>query len=257
MKYPFSNLGTFHALEKDLASIEEMVDFMPRVQRLDLQRKAESVAKTTKEIVQIYFEESHAVYANSDDDIRETTTTQFDGLYADADDEIATLQHALSGLRGAMNDLQTIYSSFMLPQAIVMLVSSLEAFLSTTFDICVEERLQKAGLHTSGAKKVIVEQYNFQNWGTSVKAYREILGIELAPATLDSGLIEQIQQIRHILVHRAGIVDERAVRHLRLEEAQLGRRLVVTGELVTKGIAGVRLVRDHLEQSLNINSDLQ
>jgi len=117
-----------------------------------------------------------------------------------------------------MGELKAIYEQFVLAQLIVRLVSSLEVYLATVFTSCLSAKLELS----ERAVSEIASRYNFQNWGSSVEAFRTFLDIDLSSGDFDSSRIVSLQQKRHVQVHRMGVLDERAVRQLGMSPARIG-----------------------------------
>jgi hypothetical protein len=73
--------------------------------------------------------------------------------------------------------------------------------------------------------------------------------MELCPSGLESGKVMALQQKRHVVVHRLGILDERAVKQLALDPSFIGKRLVVQASEVREGIELVRQIGEHISRA--------
>jgi hypothetical protein len=144
-----------------------------------------------------------------------------------------------------MGEFESIYKQFVLPQLVVMLVGSLEVYLTTVFRSYMAAKIDLK----ERAIADISNRYNFQNWGSSVDAFRTYLDMELCPSGLESGKVMALQQKRHVVVHRLGILDERAVKQLALDPSFIGKRLVVQASEVREGIELVRQIGEHISRA--------
>jgi hypothetical protein len=226
------------SLRRNLASIEEMVETFSKVFELDVATQAKRVKDQLQKLEELYFHETW--------DTAEVITSSLDWSFAELDYETGEFSDRVHQLDESLSRLNQIYEQFVLPQAVVMLVSSLEVYLSTVFSCCLFDMLC---LNDRAVSK-ISSRYNFQNWGDSVDAFRTFLGIELCPEGVNSSEVVGLQQRRHVLVHRTGMIDERAVHQLSLPLSSIGERLRIKYSDVMENIELVRRIGDHLHLSI-------
>jgi len=231
-------------LRRNMASIEKIVETFSRVFELDVATRAKQVRDLLQKLVDLYFQETW--------DTSEVITSSLDWSFAELDYETSEYSDRVHQLDESISQLNQIYEQFVLPQAVVMLVGSLEVYLSTVFASCLSDML---GLNDRAVSK-ISGRYNFQNWGDSVDAFRTFLDIELCPEGVNSSEVVGLQQIRHVLVHRLGVVDERAARQLNLPLSSVGKDLKVKYSEVIEYVELVRRIGEHLCLSIEKQSQL-
>jgi hypothetical protein len=224
-------------LRRNLASLEQMVDIFPRVFELDIATRARRVRDQLQRVTEIYFHETW--------DTSEVVTSSLDLSFSELEYETGEFSERVQQLDESINQLNQIYERFVLSQAIVMLVGSLEVYLSTVFACCLSGILN---LNDRAISK-ISGRYNFQNWGDSVDAFRTFLEIELCPEGDNGHKIAALQQKRHVLVHRMGVIDERAACQLNLPARLIGKRLRIEHSEVIEGIELIRRIGSHLHHS--------
>jgi len=226
------------SLRRNLAAIEEMVETFSKVFELDVATQAKRVKDQLQKLEELCFHETW--------DTAEVITSSLDWSFAELNYEASEFSDRVQQLDDSLSRLNQIYEQFVLPQAVVMLVGSLEVYLSTVFSCCLFDMLR---LNHRAVSK-ISNRYNFQNWGDSVDAFRTFLGIELCPEGINNSEVVGLQQRRHVFVHRTGIIDERAAHQLSLPLSSIGERLTVGYCEVMGNIELVRRIGDHLHLSI-------
>lgn len=230
-------------VRRDLAFLTQITEAFSTVFELDIPGQAERVAAQLEKVTDIYFHETV--------DSSEVLTSALDWTFSELEYETDQFTQRARRLADSVDELRQIHEEFVLSQALVMLVSSLEIYLESVFRTCLSLRLD---LDRSAASQ-IMRLYNFQNWGDAVNAYRSFLDVELCPDTIGGGEIHAMLQRRHVLVHRMGLIDERAIRQLQLPESSLGTQLKVTSADVAQGVQLVRQIVEHVSQALNGDSE--
>jgi hypothetical protein len=213
-----------------------LVDVFSEIFELEIAARAKSVQAQLIKTTEIYFDETW--------DSSEALTASLDLAFSALDYETSEFVKRVSHLDQAIGQLEDLYQQFVLGQVVVMLVGSLEIFLSAVFKSCLEQKLDL----NQRAISSIMSRYNFQNWGSSTDAFRTFFEIELCPEGVDSSTISTLQQKRHVLVHRLGELDKRAVSQLGLQPSSAGRRLTIELAEVVQGIELVRAIGEHLCQ---------
>jgi len=224
-------------LYQNIASLEQMVEIFSSVFELDIAAQAKDVICRLETIADTYFYETW--------DSSEIITSSLDLGFSELEHRARELDDSAKQLDGSINELKRIYEQSVLPQAVVMLVGSLEVYLSTVFVSCLSAKLDLSERAISSIR----ERYNFQNWGDSVDAFRTFLGIELCPQDVGGSKIVGLQQRRHVLVHRLGVIDERAARQLN-SPSLVGKRLKIKQSEVMEGIKVVRRLAEHLTSTV-------
>jgi hypothetical protein len=204
---------------------------------LDIAAQAKNVIGRLRAVADTYFHETW--------DTSGVLTSSMDLEFAELEYHAHELDESAKQLDESINELKQIYEQFVLSQAVVMLVSSLEVYLSTVFESCLSAKLDLGERAISNIRG----GYNFQNWGDSVDAFRTFLGIELCPQDISGSKIVGLQHRRHVLVHRMGIIDERAARQLN-SPAMVGKRLKIDRFEVIEGIKIVRGLAEHLTSAV-------
>lgn len=215
-----------------------MIEAFSEILELDIAARAKSVKDQLQTVTDLYFYETW--------DASEVITSALDLVFSRLEYETSEFAQQVHELDRSINELSRIYKQFVLSQAVVILVSSLEVYLSAVFTSCLSGRLSLNDRAISG----ICSRYNFQNWGSSVDAFRTFLEMELCPQGIDSSHIIALQQKRHVLVHQMGIIDERAVRQLKLSPSLVGKHLEIRQSEVLEGIELVRAIGEHLYQGV-------
>lgn len=225
------------ALCRDLDSLEQIVDAFSRILELDVVAQARRVERQLVKATEIYFDETW--------DSAESLTSSLDSTFSELDYETSELGKAVVQLDQNMDELKAIYEQFVLAQLIVMLVSSLEVYLAAVFTSCLSAKLELSGRAVSD----IASRYNFQNWGSSVEAFRIFLDFELCSGGFESSRIVSLQQKRHVLVHRMGVLDERAVRQLGISPHRIGERLRIGPSEIKESIELVRSIGEYVHHA--------
>jgi hypothetical protein len=221
-------------LEQNLLSLEQMLLAFSRILGLEIASQAKQIKKSLQKATELYFYETW--------DVSEVITSSMDLVFSELEFETSVFSEQVDELDKSIQELARIYQQFVLAHALVMLVSSLEVYLSTVFRVCLSEKLNL----NERAILQIVSQFNFQNWGSSVNAFRTFLEIELCPQEIDGSQIDALLTKRHVLVHRMGMVDERAIRQLNLPAIEIGERLRIKPSDVMEGIKLVSRIAEHL-----------
>lgn len=227
-----------NTIQRDLAFLRRVIEVFSMVFELDVPTRAKRVTSQLRKVTDLYFHETW--------DSSEVITSSLDLTFSELEYETDEFAERVRQLNRSISELRRIYEQFVLSQALVMLVSSLEVYFSTVFRACLSDRLD---LNESAILK-IVSQFNFQNWGSTVNAYRTFLEIELCPQTVDGAKIDALLQKRHVLVHRMGVVDERAIHQLKLPSSLLGTRLKIEAPEIAKSIDLVYQIVEHLSSTL-------
>ena len=229
-----SFLAASKTLNHELDALERMVQVFAGILGMDIAARAKLVQAQLIKTAELYYEETW--------DSAEALTASLDLTFSALDLETNEFVKSVTLLDESISKLHRIHDQFVLPQLIVLLVGSLEVYLSMLFESLLSERL---GVQQRAISK-IASRYNFQNWGSSVDAFQTFLELELCPEDVDSSAIIALQQDRHVLVHRMGIVDERAARQLKLDASFIGKRLVVRRSTVLEGVRLARKVDEYL-----------
>lgn len=224
-------------IRRDLAFLKQITDVFSMVFGLNIPEQAAHVATQMEKVSNLYFRET----VDSSDFI-----TSLDWIFSELEYEADEFAVRARRLNDSFKQLHHIYQQFVLSQALVMLVSSLEVYLGTVFRISLAHRL---GLD-AGAVSQIARGYNFQNWGSATQAFRTFLQVELCPDGVEGAEVNALLQRRHVLIHRLGIIDERALRQLRLPSSSLGTRLRVSPSEINKGIILVGRIVKHVSEAL-------
>ena len=159
----------------------------------------------------------------------ESLTSAFDLDFSELEYKNRTFSQSAKMLNELIKGLETIYRQFILGQSIVIIVSSLEAFLSGIFSHCL---MQKFPTKFTAQLDEITGRYNFQNWGNTIVGYRTFLNIDLGEGGNFSSRITMLQQKRHVLIHQAGVIDRRAVKQLNLRNEVVGKNINITEQEV-------------------------
>lgn len=225
-------------LNRNLGFLERMLGSFADIFSLDVLERAGDVGKQVEAVIDLYFNETY--------DSSEVITSGLDLEFSKLEFDSAEFSKRVDQLGQSLSSLSSIYEEFVLCQAIVMLVSSLELYLSTMFSVGLHER------YPLGERAIveIVSRYNFQNWGNAVEAYRNFLGIELCSRNEDGVCVTLLQQKRHLLVHQLGIIDQRGARSLGLSVAAIGQPLRVKEADVRDAIALVHRIALCLQESI-------
>ena len=231
------------ALDRDLGSLQRILEIFPKILELDLVSRATRVKNQLQRVSELYFEETW--------DTSEVITSSLDLTFSQLEYETGEFSERVKDLAESFDRLRHAYEEFVVSQGLIMLVSMLEVYLSTVFTSCLEERF---GFGDRGISR-IESRCNFQNWGDSVDAYRSFLGMELCPPGVSNSDVVALQQKRHVLVHQLGQIDLRAVRQLGLSPSMAGERLRIERSEVTEGINLVRNIGDHLTQAITDQGD--
>jgi hypothetical protein len=223
----------YETLAQELAALERMIQVFVQIFELDVPAQAKGVGDQVQALSAFYSWET------MDESGGWPSLDQgFSELEQDAEDLLAQIHK----LDQSVGELGQIYKELVLPQTIVILVSSLEVYLSTVFTLHLSSRLSLK----DSAVSEIRRRYNFQNWGDVVKAYREFVDIELPPDGIEGSEIQALLQKRHVIVHQRGVIDRRAIDQLRLPSSSLGEHLTFEHTEVEKCINLVREIGEFL-----------
>lgn len=215
-------------LLEDLVSLEEMIQAFSEIFELGIVDQAKQIRSQLDKVTEVYFQETW--------DSSEAITASLDLTFSELEFETSRFSRRVDQLDESLGKLAGIYAHFVLSQALVMLVSSLEVYLTRVFRSCLSD---KRGLNER-AIRTIMERYNFQNWGSSVDAFQTFFEVDLVPEGVNGATIERILQKRHVFVHQMGTIDEKAARKMGLHETEIGKHLKVSSAEILEGVQVVR-----------------
>lgn len=219
----------YQTLTQELASFKQMIEVFSCIFGLDIAEQAKNVREQLLGVSGYYSWETWGT---------EDGWTALDQGFSELEQNASKLMQQVDALDRSIGELDRIYTECILPQALVMLVGSLEVYLSTVFVSCLSSR---SGLGDRAISETR-SRYNFQNWGQTVEAYRVFLGIELGSEVVDSTKIHALLQRRHVIVHQRGTIDVRAIRSLKLLPSAVGERLRIKQSEVLESIDLVRCI---------------
>jgi hypothetical protein len=213
---------------QSLDYIEQIINSFNDIFKLEIREQALDISKKLNDVIELYYYDTV--------DSEESLTSAFDLDFSELEYKNRTFSQSAKMLNESIKGLETIYRQFILGQSIVIIVSSLEAFLSGIFSHCLMQNFQQNSL----AVNEITGRYNFQNWGNTVVGYRTFLNIDLGEGGNFSSRITMLQQKRHVLIHQAGVIDKRAVKQLNLPNEVVGKNINITEQEVREGIKTAR-----------------
>ena len=213
---------------QSLNYIEQILNSFKEIFELEISEQALDISKKLNEVIELYY------YDTVDSD--ESLTAAFDLDFSELEYKNRTFSQSAKKLNESIKGLKNIYKQFILGQSTVIIVSSLEAFLSGIFSYCLMQKFQQ----NSRAVDEITGRYNFQNWGNSVVGFRTFLNIDLGEGGNFSSKITILQQKRHVLIHQSGVIDKRAAKNLNLTNEVVGKSLNITEQEVRESIKTVR-----------------
>jgi hypothetical protein len=216
----------FEVYQNDLNALEQMITAFHNILILDIGNAANRINAKLKKVSEFYFEETW--------DSSEVITSALDLVFSELEAEQDDFQDEVDKLNSSLKLMQRNYKEFILPQGIVLLVSSLELFLATIFKNLLRAKLRGVNEY---AVNNICRGVNFQNWGSTIDAYRTFLDIDFNKSSINRRMIVEIQQERHIIVHRRGLLDEKSLKLLGVSKKQVGRRLKFSEDSIYKAIS--------------------
>lgn len=222
------------ALYQSLEFVERTVTSFRDIFALDIRGRAKGVDKKLKSVVDLYFYGT----VDAEDDL----ISAFDKEFSELEYLSRDFSSSLNKLTDSLNKLSDIYDQSILEYTIVIMVSSLEVFLSNTFTLCLKAKFQQ----NDRAVSEIRSRYNFQNWGSSVEAYQTFLGVDFSTLKEFSSAITILQQKRHIIIHQSGVVDVKAAKYLNLPASAIGTRINIAEVDVSAGVGVVRNIAKYL-----------
>jgi hypothetical protein len=226
---------------QSLDYIEQITKSFKEIFELEIREQASDISKKLNSVIELYYYDT----VNSD----ESLTSAFDLDFSELDHMNRSFSQKAKNLKNSIMDLESIYKQFILSQSIVIIVSSLEVFLSGVFSYCLMKKFQQ----NSRAVDKITDRYNFQNWGNTVDGYQTFLNIDLGKDESFKSKIIKLQQNRHVLVRQSGIIDKRVIKTLNLPEKAIGKKLNFTEKEIKDYIETARKFSIYLQDAITDN----
>lgn len=223
----------YQVLSRVLANLEQMLNVFSHIFELEVAGQAKDVRDQMLGISDFYFWETGDGSGG---------WHSLDEGFTELEQKMGAFSDDIEQLDQSIGELDQIHRRFVLPQILVMLVSSLEVFLSTMFELGLSSRSNL----DSRAIGEIRRGQSFQNWGRAVKAYSTFLGMDPCPEGVENSEVQALIQKRHVIVHQMGIVDGRALQDLRLPSTAVGKRLGIDRSAVIESLDLVGKIGKHV-----------